>query len=1113
MMNPSLHRALTLACTSFLAAFCIPAPGQWIAFNDHAAGDGTHSNATRYHILNQEDGTNGPLKNVFTGDALPVSLAISRSGLMVSEGAGAALSPTTPLHGIFHGYVDFAGSPAPNVGFLAGGQVTYTLAGLDSTKRYAIHAGAVRGGPDDFDNRWTLCGLSGVDSFTSEHSAGVLTSAEVPALAEHQAALHTGVNHTADTGDMVGWIDIDPGADGTIQIVCGKYAGEVPGGSSAGILGYALTGLSLREYVFDGPPSIQLQPANQTVGTGQSATFTVLAVGPSLEYQWFRNGDMIADATGPSYTLSSASLPDTGSRFSVTVSNGFGQETSDEAVLLVNAPAWTPISFDHVWRYDDNGANLGTAWHAIDFDDTPWDSGPGALGFETASLEEPIRTPVANHNGITYYFRTTFAVTNGLREHTFRVRHQIDDGAVFYLNGAEWFRVNMAAEAFDWLTPAAGTIGEAVVTVMDLPVEMLRLGTNWLAVEVHQATSSSSDLVMGLSVEATPVPPTPLTITHQPADSMVNEYQPATFAVGVEGIGAHYQWLKDGDPIGGAQDPELTLAQARLADAGSYTVVVSNVWSYLVSEPAVLTVAEAVPVQITNQPTNQTTFIAEPVMFTVDVEGDTPHLYQWFRDGSPLTSATNATLSLSKPHLPDTGVYSIQVSNNFSAATSDPFALEVLRHPRGEPGSLHLDFVADVEPAGVLSRTIARQRDGRILVSAAFDSINGVAQPNLARLSQDGLVDETFRPQIDGLAYAMEVQPDGKILIGGQISSIDGVPRIHLGRFHPDGNLDLDFNPKPSAPSAVWDVTVQRDGKIIAVGGTDSGEFYRYHPDGTVDISDINEEGGAEQAPFYYAVDVQPDGGILVGGRFREFHGLEYAHLVRLGSDGSLDESFLSGTNAPDGYVHAIRVHRNKIYISGIFTSVAGAVRSGIARLHMDGSIDPTFNPPLLSNTTIRPAVINFLIQPGGRILIVGWFNSADGMPMGCVARLHPNGSLDTSFQVAIGANERIYDAVMDLNGDIYLAGLFTEFNGEPRHGIAKIYGGPEPILDFQRNEDVSLEILWPGDREDLMLESADGVSGQEWTQVTEMTNRVHDLNMTTIDATPPLRVFRLRIP
>jgi hypothetical protein len=166
-----------------------------------------------------------------------------------------------------------------------------------------------------------------------------------------------------------------------------------------------------------------------------------------------------------------------------------------------------------------------------------------------------------------------------------------------------------------------------------------------------------------------------------------------------------------------------------------------------------------------------------------------------------------------------------------------------------------------------------------------------------------------------------------------------------------------------------------------------------------------------------------------------------------------------------------------------------------------------------LSSSTIGPAVIHFIIQPSGRILIVGIFDSADGIPMGGVARLHPDGSLDPGFNVGIGANERIQRAVMDLNGDIYLAGYFTEFNGEPRHGIAKIYGGPEPILDFQRNEDGSLQILWPGDREDLMLESADEFSGPEWTRVTEITNRVHDLNMTTIDATPPLRVFRLRIP
>jgi hypothetical protein len=179
----------------------------------------------------------------------------------------------------------------------------------------------------------------------------------------------------------------------------------------------------------------------------------------------------------------------------------------------------------------------------------------------------------------------------------------------------------------------------------------------------------------------------------------------------------------------------------------------------------------------------------------------------------------------------------------------------------------------------------------------------------------------------------------------------------------------------------------------------------------------------------------------------------------------------------------------------------------------MDGRFDPTFNPPELSSSTIGPGVLHFVILPSGRILIVGLFTSVDGIPMGGVARLNPDGTLDTTFNVGIGVNERIYQAAMDLNGDIYLAGLFSEFNGEPRAGIAKIYGTGEPSLDWRPTDGGAMEILWPGDREELSLESAEGISAYPWTLVTEPANKVQELNATTIIPEPPMRVFRLHAP
>jgi glucose/arabinose dehydrogenase len=86
-------------------------------------------------------------------------------------------------------------------------------------------------------------------------------------------------------------------------------------------------------------PTITTHPSNQTVLQGQSATFNVVASGSAtLNYQWQRNQVNISGATSSSYTLPNAAFADNGAKFRVIVSNGFGNATSNEATLTVNAP-------------------------------------------------------------------------------------------------------------------------------------------------------------------------------------------------------------------------------------------------------------------------------------------------------------------------------------------------------------------------------------------------------------------------------------------------------------------------------------------------------------------------------------------------------------------------------------------------------------------------------------------------------------------------------------------------------------------------------------------------------------------------------------------------------
>lgn len=113
-------------------------------------------------------------------------------------------------------------------------------------------------------------------------------------------------------------------------------------------------------------PLITSQPTSLSVTEGGSATFTVAATGSSaLSYQWRRNGTAITGATGPSYTLSSTTIADNQSSYSVTVTNSAGTVTSTAAVLTVQSIATkffvVDQSADRTFRYQANGSFVNSS--------------------------------------------------------------------------------------------------------------------------------------------------------------------------------------------------------------------------------------------------------------------------------------------------------------------------------------------------------------------------------------------------------------------------------------------------------------------------------------------------------------------------------------------------------------------------------------------------------------------------------------------------------------------------------------------------------------------------------------------------------------------------------
>jgi len=158
---------------------------------------------------------------------------------------------------------------------------------------------------------------------------------------------------------------------------------------------------------------------------------------------------------------------------------------------VVIIPARSP------WKYDDSGANLGTAWRVSSYDDSSWKSGFGQLGFGDGDEG----TVIASNRQVTTYFRKSFVLNEPAAFAQFAVRIQRDDGAVVYLNGNEVFRSNITNGNVSATTLAynATDDGNGWFST-NVPSRFFVAGTNIFAVEVHQSSLASSDLSFDLEL-------------------------------------------------------------------------------------------------------------------------------------------------------------------------------------------------------------------------------------------------------------------------------------------------------------------------------------------------------------------------------------------------------------------------------------------------------------------------------------------------------------------------------------------------------------------------------------------------------------------------------------
>lgn len=155
------------------------------------------------------------------------------------------------------------------------------------------------------------------------------------------------------------------------------------------------------------------------------------------------------------------------------------------------------------WRYNQTTNLDGVDWQTSDYDDSAWPSGAALLAVENCGcLPAPNIQTSLKLGRMTYYFRTDFVVNTNLDGFFLNITTILDDGAIVYLNGVQILTNRMSSGTATYSTTASTSVGDATSEYFTVPGDSLVQGTNILAVEVHQYASTSSDVVWGMSMDA-----------------------------------------------------------------------------------------------------------------------------------------------------------------------------------------------------------------------------------------------------------------------------------------------------------------------------------------------------------------------------------------------------------------------------------------------------------------------------------------------------------------------------------------------------------------------------------------------------------------------------------
>ncbi|MBI4658430.1 MAG: immunoglobulin domain-containing protein [Verrucomicrobia bacterium] len=389
-----------------------------------------------------------------------------------------------------------------------------------------------------------------------------------------------GVAIAGETSRSLALPNVQIASGGEYTVVVSNFAGTVASQAAKLTVNVALT--------------VSTPPLSQTAKVGDSVEFRAVVSGTEpIKYQWRINGTDIAGATGSTYRIPSAQGANAG-RYTIFAQNDISSiesaaailtitqapvisgQPADQSVLLgakaafaVTATGTAPLSYQ--WR--QNGVNIaGAASASFEIASVA----PASAGEYTVVVSNPVDSTVSSPA------RLALLVPLGVVEQPQSQTVTVGSSAVFTVRAA-----GSGPFAYQW---RKGTTPIPNATNPHLTLSNVQASdAGSYSVVVTSGAESVSSAAATLTVSAAPL------ITEQPKSQVGFVGSSVAFSVTATGSEPlSYQWFRNGEPIAGATDRTLTIAEVKVDLAGSYAVLVSNSAGSTVSDIALLTTRQVV---------------------------------------------------------------------------------------------------------------------------------------------------------------------------------------------------------------------------------------------------------------------------------------------------------------------------------------------------------------------------------------------------------------------------------------------------------------------------------------------------------------------------------------